>query len=266
MRRFDGRRALVTGAARGIGRAIARRLATEGAIVTIVDINAESGEATVADIVAAGGSATFVDADITDDAAVARALDTAVDDSGVLDVLVNNAQYFPMPKALELVSVKDWELTEATGPKAAFRLMQLALPYLRESGHGAVVNMTSGAGLNGIKYTGAYAAAKGSMLSLSKVAANEWAKYNVRVNAVSPFATSDEQRSVTGSEWDLHTTIASASPLGRSADFDRELAPSVAYLASDDAGAVTGTVLYVDCGLTELSTIDYSHFPGIFTP
>ena len=129
MSRLDNRNALVTGGAQGLGRAIARRLAAEGARVTIVDLNEDKGRECIGLIQSAGGTAEFVKANVAkrDDIEAATAA-AAVD--GRLDILVNAAQYFAMPKALELVTDKDWELSEATGPKATFRFMQSAFGYL----------------------------------------------------------------------------------------------------------------------------------------
>jgi NAD(P)-dependent dehydrogenase (short-subunit alcohol dehydrogenase family) len=169
-----------------------------------------------------------------------------------------------MPKALELVTDKDWELSEATGPKATFRLMQTAHRFLRASGRASVVNFTSGSAIAGIRYTGPYSAAKGAILALTKVAANEWASHGIRVNAVCPFALTDAQRGMIGTEWDNYTRTAAVSPMRRGADPDTEIAPAVAFLASDDAAFVTGTVLHIDGGMTELSAVDYSASPGVF--
>jgi NAD(P)-dependent dehydrogenase (short-subunit alcohol dehydrogenase family) len=143
--------------------------------------------------------------------------------------------------------------------------MQLAFPALKASGHGSVVNFTSGSALGGMRYTAPYSAAKGAVVALTKVAANEWASHSIRVNAVCPFALTDVQRKMIGTEWDNYTRTAEASPMKRGADPDTEIAPAVAFLASDDAAFVTGTVLHVDGGMTELSTVDYSGSPGVFT-
>jgi NAD(P)-dependent dehydrogenase (short-subunit alcohol dehydrogenase family) len=261
--RLNNRNALVTGGGQGLGRAISRRLAEEGARVAVVDLNEQKGHECVELIQKDGGAAQFIKANVAKRDDIEAAVTAAAVD-GRLQVLVNAAQYFAMPKALELVSDKDWELSEATGPKASFRFMQVAHPFLKASGKASVVNFVSGSALAGIAYTGPYSAAKGAIQALTKVAANEWARHGIRVNAVCPFALTDAQRDMIGTEWDNYTRTAAASPFKRGADPDREIAPAVAFLASDDSAFVTGTVLHVDGGMTELSTVDYAECPGVF--
>jgi len=264
MERLSGRGALVSGGGQGLGRAIAKRLASEGAVVTVADINVEKGEECVAQIEAAGGNAQFLQANVAKDDAIQRTVDAAVEWSGGLSVLVNVAQYFAPSKAFELVSMKDWELSEATGPRASFRFMQLCYPHLKASGHGSVINFTSGSAIAGIAYTGPYSAAKGAILAITKVAANEWAKQGVRVNAMCPFGLTGVQKSMIGSEYDNYTSTAELCPMGRGGDPDADIAPVVAFLASDDSQFVTGTVMHADGGLTQLSAIDYSGAKGVF--
>jgi NAD(P)-dependent dehydrogenase (short-subunit alcohol dehydrogenase family) len=262
--RLQNRSALVSGGAQGLGRAIARRLASEGAHVTVVDLNEDKGRECVELIKSAGGTAAFARANVAKREDIDAAVRIAVVD-GRLDVLVNAAQFFAMPKALELVSDKDWELSEATGPKATFRFMQIAHPFLKAAGRASVINFVSGSALAGIAYTAPYSAAKGAVQALTKVAANEWASHGIRVNAVCPFALTDVQRDMIGTDWDNYSRTAAASPMKRGADPATEIAPAVAFLASDDAAFVTGTVLHIDGGMTELSTVDYSGSPGVFT-
>jgi NAD(P)-dependent dehydrogenase (short-subunit alcohol dehydrogenase family) len=264
MQRLGDRGALVTGGANGIGTSVARRLAAEGAVVTVVDIDVDGGNRCVSRIVDAGGRATFVQADVADWAAIDTAVSRAVEFASDLSVLVNCAQYFPAPKAFEVVAQRDWELSEATGPKATFRFMQLAYPHLRTSGHGSVINFTSGAAVEGIRFTAPYASAKAGILALSRVAANEWSRQGVRVNVLSPFAVTSVQPQADNSQPSILDLIVAQSPMGRGGDPELDVAPVVAFLASDDAAFITGTVVSSDGGLTELSPIDYSDSPGVF--
>lgn len=263
MARLEGRSALVTGGAQGLGRAISKRLASEGAAITIVDLNEQEAAITIGDIESAGGRASFVKTNVADEEAIRSAVQSSVDFGDGLDIMVNAAQYFAMPKALELVSAKDWDLSEATGPRATFRFMQQAFPHLKASGHGSIVNFTSGSAIDGIAFTGPYSAAKGAILALTKVGASEWAKYNIRANALCPFALTPVQQKMIGTDWDNYSRTAAHTPFERGADPDTEIAPVVAFLASDDAAFVTGTVMYADGGLSELSSVDYTGSPGI---
>jgi len=263
MGRLDGRIALVSGGAGGIGGAVSRRLAAEGAEVVIADINADAGEATAASIVAAGGQASFVRCNAGKDDDIQAAVAHA-GAGGRIHVLVNLAQFFAPSRALEHVSMKEWDLAERTGPRASFRYMQLCYPLLRAAGSGSVVNFTSGSALMGIRYTSAYSAAKGAIVALTKVAANEWATQGIRVNAVCPFALTEVQAGMIGTPQDGYTPTAAMSPMGRGGDPESDVAPVIAFLASDDSKFITGTVVHADGGLNELSAVDYSAMPGIF--
>ncbi|MEB4212189.1 SDR family NAD(P)-dependent oxidoreductase [Mycobacterium sp. 94-17] len=263
--RLEDRYALVTGGAQGLGGAIAEELAALGAHVTIVDLNKEKGLERVERIHERLGRASFIRANVARREEIESAVHEVADrGDGRIDVLVNAAQFFAMPKALELVDEKDWELSELTGPRATFRFMQAGFPYLRESRRASVINFVSGSALAGIAYTAPYSAAKGAIAALTKVAANEWARHRIRVNAVCPFALTEAQQKMIGTEWDNYTRTAAASPMKRGGDPAADIAPAVAFLAGDGAQFVTGTVLHIDGGMTELSTVDYSQSPGVF--
>jgi NAD(P)-dependent dehydrogenase (short-subunit alcohol dehydrogenase family) len=262
MDRLVGRRALVSGGAGGIGSAVSRRLAEEGAEVVIADLNQQAGEATARAIVDAGGAATFIRCNAAKDEDLEMVADVVARGGG-LHALVNLTQYFAPSRAFDLVTLKDWELAERTGPRASFRLMQLCHPLLRAAGSGSVVNFTSGSALTGMKYTAAYSAAKGAIVALSKVAANEWATEGIRVNVVCPFALTEVQKAMIGGDQDGYTLTAAMAPMGRGADPETEVAPVIAFLVSDDSKFMTGTIVHVDGGLNELSPVDYSPMRGV---
>jgi NAD(P)-dependent dehydrogenase (short-subunit alcohol dehydrogenase family) len=260
---LEERVALVTGGGQGIARAVSEALAGEGAAVSIVDINAEAGEAAAKAIEAAGGRALFSRCNVAKAEQIEASVAQTVEAFGRVDVLVNAAQYFAPVKALELTSQKDWDLSQATGPLATLRFMQFCLPHLRQRG-GSIVNFTSGSALTGMKYTAPYSAAKGAVTALSKVAANEWAQYGIRVNVLCPFALTEAQERMIEGPYDNYTRTAALSPMGRGADPRTEIAPVIVFLASDASRFMTGTIVHADGGLNELSAIDYGETPGVF--
>jgi NAD(P)-dependent dehydrogenase (short-subunit alcohol dehydrogenase family) len=261
---LDGRAALVTGGGQGIARAVCEALAAEGALISIAEINAKAGEDSARTIEDKGGRAHFTRCNVAKAEDVERSVGETVETFGRIDVLVNAAQYFAPPKALELTSMKDWDLSHATGPLATFRFMQACLPHMRERG-GSIINFTSGSALTGMKYTAPYSAAKGAITALSKVAANEWAQYGIRVNILCPFALTEVQERMIGTPYDNYTRTAACSPMRRGASPRDEVAPVVVFLASDAARFMTGTIVHADGGLNELSPVDYGETPGVFS-
>ena len=184
--RFDGRVAIVTGAGRGIGRAIAERLAADGASVVVGDLDDAAADETVAAIEAAGGQALAVHVDVTRPDDVAALAAAATDRFGRIDILVNNAGILRSTMAAE-VSPEEWHLVVDANLTGSFLCARAVYPALRESGHGRIVNMASMAGratstLGGVHYT----TAKAGVLGLSRHLAREWARDGITVNAVSP--------------------------------------------------------------------------------
>lgn len=261
---LEGRTTLVTGGGQGIGRAVAEVLAGEGASVSIVDINAQAGEDAAKAIEARGGRARFSRCNVAKAEDVERSVAEAALAFGRIDVLVNAAQYFAPVKALELTSMKDWDLCQATGPLATLRFMQACLPHMKDRG-GSIVNFTSGSALTGMKYTAPYSAAKGAITALSKVAANEWACHGIRVNVLCPFALTEAQRRLLDTPYDNYTRTAASSPMNRGGDPREDIAPVILFLASDASRFMTGTIVHADGGLNELSPIDYGETPGVFS-
>jgi NAD(P)-dependent dehydrogenase (short-subunit alcohol dehydrogenase family) len=264
MKTLEGRVALVTGGGTGIARAAAEALAEQGASISIAEINPDSGQEAAAAIRELGVGVHVTRCNVAKAEDIERSVAETVAALGRIDILINAAQYFAPPKAFELTSMKDWELSQSTGPLASFRFMQACLPHLKQHG-GSIVNFTSGSALTGMKYTAPYSAAKGAIVALSKVAANEWARYQIRVNVLCPFALTEPQKRYIDTPYDNYTRTAVCSPMKRGGDPREDIAPVIVFLASDASRFMTGTIVHADGGLNELSTVDYGESPGVFS-
>jgi NAD(P)-dependent dehydrogenase (short-subunit alcohol dehydrogenase family) len=246
MNRLDGRVALVTGAASGIGKTTARRLVEEGAAVLVTDVQAEAGEATVKELIDLGGRAAFFRHDVTSEADWEAAVARAVDEFGGLDILVNNAGMGDI-KPIEETTLADWERTVAIDQTGVFLGMRAAAAQLKQSRHASVINISSIFGTSGgFGVSPAYHAAKGAVRTLTKNVALHWATEGVRVNSIHPgfIATPILEQSRNTPIWEGMTSLTPTGRLGRPED----IAAGVAYLASDDAAFVTGLELYIDGG------------------
>jgi len=246
MNRLEGRVALVTGAASGIGRAIAERLASEGAVAVVSDVQDEAGEEAAAAIGTNGGEALFVHLDVTDEEGWRAAVERVLAERRHLDVLVNNAGLGDLA-TIEETTLADWERTIAIDQTGVFLGMKTCADALKASGHGSVINISSIFGTSGGFGTSpAYHAAKGAVRTLTKNVALHWATEGVRVNSIHPgFIRTPILDQARGTEvWDAMTAM---TPMGRLGE-PEEIAAAAAYLASDDASFVTGLELYVDGG------------------
>jgi NAD(P)-dependent dehydrogenase (short-subunit alcohol dehydrogenase family) len=246
MNRLEGRVALVTGAASGIGAATARRLAAEGAAVMLTDIQDGAGELVAKDVVDHGGRASYVHHDVSSqeewETAVARTLETY----GRLDILVNNAGMGDLA-AIEDTTLEDWNRTVGIDQTGVFLGMKTAAEALKASGHGSVINISSIFGTSGGFGTSpAYHAAKGAVRTLTKNVALHWAAEGVRVNSIHPgFIDTPILDQAKGTEFEQ--AMIGLTPMGRLGR-PEEIAAGVAYLAGDDAAFVTGLELYIDGG------------------
>ena len=246
MNRLEGRVALVTGAASGIGRVTAERLAGEGAVAVVSDVQDEAGEETAGSIRGNGGQAGYMHLDVTDEDGWTGVVERVLAEHGHLDILVNNAGLGDLAP-IEETTLADWERTIAIDQTGVFLGMKSCGDALKASGRGSVINISSIFGTSGGFGTSpAYHAAKGAVRTLTKNVALHWATEGVRVNSIHPgFIRTPILDQAKGTEvWDAMTALTPMGRLGEPA----EIAAAVAYLASDDASFVTGLELYVDGG------------------
>lgn len=246
--RLEGRAAIVTGSASGIGRATARLFAREGALLVLADRNRAAGEREAAALAADGAEVDFVATDISRTVDAEAVVAAAVARHGRLDVLVNNAGIYPRTGRLHEVGDLEWDLTMATNLRGTFLCCRAAIPHMLASG-GAIVNLSSGSGLRGSPNGVAYGATKAAILHLTRTAALEYAPEGIRVNAVVPGLTDTPQaRGSTGSR-EAYENWERRLPLGRAAT-PEEVAAVILFLASDEASYVTGAEYVVDGGRT----------------
>jgi 3-oxoacyl-[acyl-carrier protein] reductase len=247
MGRLDGRVALVTGAGAGIGAAIARRLAAEGAAVAVLDREGEAAQEVAREIVAAGGRAVGVAADVTQRAQVRAAVEAAVAlGPGPIHIVVNNAG-ITRPAMFPKLDEDKFRAVLEVHLLGTYAVSQEALPHLPTDGTGRIINSTSAAGLTGTIGQANYAAAKAGIVGLTKSLARELARKAITANVVAPLAATAMTETVRTDPRFAEKTLERV-PLGRWAE-PEEIAGSFAFLASDDAAYITGQVLCVDGGL-----------------
>ncbi|MDR9411958.1 MAG: SDR family oxidoreductase [Haloquadratum sp.] len=244
---LSDRRAIVTGAAGGMGRATAERFAAAGAAVAVVDIDADGATATAAAITDAGGEAMALPCDVGDPAAMQEMVTAVVDAFGGLDILHNNAGIPMEATPIDEVELSTWERMLRVNATGVFLGSRCAVPHLRESEAGVIINTASTAALRPRPGLSAYVAAKGAVVALTKQLALELAPAGIRVNAIAPVATDTEMLDAFTSATLAREEFAASIPLGRLAT-PADIAAAALYLAGDDAQMVTGTVLEVDGG------------------
>ncbi|KDA07015.1 short-chain dehydrogenase [Microbacterium sp. CH12i] len=243
MARFDGRVALVTGGASGIGKATSLRIASEGGAVVVADVQDQLGAEVVAEIEKNGGKALFLHLDVTDESGWNDAVATTVEKFGGLNILVNNAGIGDT-EPLEVTTLATWDKVVAVTQTSVFLGMKAAAEALKKSGNGSVVNISSMYGIVGSGVSPAYHAAKGAVRLLTKTTALGWAKEGVRVNSVHPGFIDTP---ILG-ETDRNMLIA-GTPMGRLGK-PEEMAALITFVASDDASFATGSEFVADGGVT----------------
>ncbi len=246
--RLEGKVALISGGARGMGAVEARLFAREGARVCIGDIREDEGRALVAEIAAAGGEAMFARLDVTSEREWAEAVDATVSAYGGLDVLVNNAGIFHRAN-VEETSAADWDAMLGINGKGVFLGTRAAVPAMRASGGGSIVNISSIAGIIGSAGSTAYNASKGAVRLLTKSSAVQHAADGIRVNSVHPGPIETDMLDLVFPEEGMREARAAGIPLGRMGRAD-DVAKGVLFLASDEASYMTGSELVIDGGHT----------------
>jgi NAD(P)-dependent dehydrogenase (short-subunit alcohol dehydrogenase family) len=249
--RLEGRRAVLVGAATGIGRETAHLFAQEGASVVVADSNDVDGAATVAEITEGGGRAFFVRADATKPAEVEALMGSAAHAMGGIDVLVNNAGVLRSGVVTDFEE-EDWDTVMNVNVKGCFLGSKYAVPYLRKGNRGAIVNMASTSGIKTGGGLTAYAASKGAVIAFTKSLAAELAEDQIRVNCICPgwIDTPFNQPAIDyiGGAVVRDDFVQRAVPLRRQGE-PREIAEGIVFLASDASSYMTAQALIVDGGL-----------------
>jgi NAD(P)-dependent dehydrogenase (short-subunit alcohol dehydrogenase family) len=247
---LSDKRALITGAASGIGRAIALLFAREGASVAIVDLDQAGGQAVAQDIAQHGGRTIFVRCNVANAADCQHAVQQTVDQLGGLDILVNNAGIIRRATVLEITE-EEWDRVMAVNVKSIFLLSKFAIPLMAQAGGGVIINTASGWGLIGGRKAISYCASKGAVVNMTRALALDHGHQNIRVNCICPGDTdtamlrNEAQQLATPDE--VFLAEAADRPLQRIGQ-PEDIAQAALYLASAASSFVTGTALVVDGG------------------
>lgn len=247
--RFSGKVAFVTGAASGIGRACAQRLAAEGAAVVVADIDASGAEKSAAELRDAEADARAVSVDVADPASVEAAIEFTRTVFGGLDFAVNNAGIGAEPEPVGRLSIEGWQRVIGVNLSGVFYCMRFEIPLMLERGRGSIVNISSVMGTVASPTASAYVASKHGVVGLSKAAALEYGAEGIRVNALGPGYMVTPVRGQKARDPDAGAGLRRLHALGRLGEH-HEIAAAVAFLLSDEASFITGTLQLVDGGFT----------------
>jgi NAD(P)-dependent dehydrogenase (short-subunit alcohol dehydrogenase family) len=252
-KRLEGKVALVTGGGHGIGRASAVRLGSEGAKIAILDLRADAADETVALLEASGVEALAFTGDVSNEGDVTAAVGDVLKRFGRIDVLHSNAGVL-IPGSVMSHTIEEWDRTFAVNVRGGFLLARAVVPSMLEHGGGSIIFTASVSGMIGERDSAAYDASKAAVINLTRQIAVQYARNGIRVNCICPGWVEtgfNDPYLAQFSEAEVNEMVDAAVPLGRQATAD-DIAPCVAFLASEDAGYVTGHALVVDGGLVAL--------------
>jgi NAD(P)-dependent dehydrogenase (short-subunit alcohol dehydrogenase family) len=247
-RRMDGHVALITGGGGEIGTAIALRLAQEGALVTVADLDPAKADTTAQRVIAAGGQATATGVDVSRPESCEAAVETAVSSFGRLTMLVNVAAAVTPDGTVETLTLEQWNTAIGVNLTGAFLMCKYAIPKMRAAGGGSIVNIASQLGHLGVQYRSPYCTTKAALIHFTRILAMDHAVDNIRANTVSPGPILTERSSRRVGGKDKARAINGPRQLLNRPGEPEEVAAGVAYLASSDASFVTGTDLLIDGG------------------
>jgi len=249
--KLDGKRALITGGGRGIGRACAVAMAQSGAEVVVTSRTSEQLDETVALIGQQGGKATAIPCDLSDRGAVGDMSAELLGTDKRLDILINNAAISPIVREFEKVEPAEWEQILDVNVNATFGLIRLLAPIMLAQGSGSIVNLSSIAAVRALPKLAPYSASKAALAAMTRSMAAEWARAGVRVNAVAPAYIETEMTAAVSEHPRLRQSIVDRTPMGRWGQ-PEEVAWAVVFLASEAASYITGHTLFVDGGWTSM--------------
>ena len=248
--RLEGKVALISGGARGMGATEARLFASEGARVVLGDILEEQSQRVLAHIAESGGEAVFVKLDVTSESAWQRAVDKAVQRFGKLDILVNNAGIFDR-STVQTQTIESWDRVMSINAKGVFLGIKAAIPAMRAAGGGSIVNISSVAGLTGSVQATSYNTSKGAVRILTKSTAIQCASDGIRCNSVHPGPIDTRMLDEVFPNPKIRAQREAVIPMGRFGTIE-DVAKGVLFLASDESSFMTGSELVIDGGLTAI--------------